>query len=120
MHDVLHQRRMNLQGVIMSIARPSPKSLTFAKAIVNSVKAYHALPNGEDMGDKVTKALLRLDGKASRAAVTGILKTALGYAPKDLPASIVKTGNIADDMATVCAVKEWAMVREAQAILIAL
>lgn len=97
--------------------RPSPKALTFAKAILNSVKAYHALPNGEDMGEKVTRALLRLDGKANKATVNGLLKTALGYAPKDLPTSIVKTGDLAADMATVCAVREWAMVREANAIL---
>lgn len=101
----------------MTIVRPSPKSLTFAKAIVNSVKTYHALPNGEDMGDKVSRALLRLDAKANKAAVSGILKTAIGYAPKDLPTSVMKTGNLAADMATVCAVKEWAMVREANAIL---
>ena len=100
-----------------TVARPSPKALTFAKAIVNSAKAYHALPTGEDIGDKVARALLRLDGKASRAIVTGILKTALGYAPKDLPASVVKSGNITADMATVCAVKEWATLREANAIL---
>ena len=100
-----------------TIARPSPKSLTFAKAIVNSVKAYHALPDGEEIGDKVTKALLRLDAKSSRAIVTGIIRTALGYAPKDLPDAVVKTGNITADMATVCAVKEWATLREANAIL---
>lgn len=103
-----------------TITRPSPKSLTFAKAILNSVKAYHALPNGEDMGDKVTRTLLRLDGKASKATVTGILKTALGYAPKDLPATVVKSGDLAADMAAVCAVREWAMVREANTILASL
>lgn len=100
-----------------TIARPSPKSLTFAKAIVNSVKAYHSIPTGEEIGDKVSRALLRLDSKVSKAAVHGVLKTAMGYAPKDLPTDITKTGNLADDMAAVCAVKEWATVREANAIL---
>ena len=113
----------------MTIARPSALSVTIAKAAIAGKAKYDALPNGEAIGTTVANAIARAHkvatstyrtkgkGSVSLGDARSILKSNVGRMPTDLPKEVRKSGDFASDAVTLIAVKEWATVAAALAVV---
>ena len=111
------------------IARPSPLSVTIARAVIAGKAKYDALPNGEAIGTTVANAIARAHkvatstyrtkgkGSVSLGDAKSILKANVGRMPSDLPKEVFKSGDFAADAVTLIAVKEWAAVTASLAIV---